>query len=173
MTKQRITLISLAGLLVFSLLFGGQMLYKRNWVNANILEQSRQIPGVVSAKVVEVNGQQELDVVIGRITDLRQASAALSQLAGARPIRFLDSRNAKLEQLFNQMQFALQEGISRGNFTEMADRVSEQAEKAGVKLHLAMDSEAIYLVLNEGDAQLVAVLERHGQSRFLPSEKNS
>ena len=52
----------------------------------------------------------------------------------------------------------------------MAQTVRKQAEQAGVKLELTMDSEAIYLTLNQNDAQLVAVLERHGQGRLLPSE---
>ena len=69
------------------------------------------------------------------------------------------------------MQFALQEGMARGNFTEMAQNVRTQAEKAGVQLELEMDNDAIYVVLNQGDAQLIEVIERHGQVKFLPSEK--
>lgn len=172
MTKQRLTLISVVGLLVFSLLFGGQFFYKKNWVDKSIQEQSRQIPGVVSADVVQDNGQQVLNVVTDQITDLRQVGTDLVNLAAGRPIRLLDKRTPKLEQLLNQMQFALQEGIVRGNFTEMAQSVKDQAEKAGVKLDFTMDSDNVYLVLNDQDGQLVTVLERRGQGSFLPSAKN-
>ena len=172
MTKQRLTLISVVGLLVFSLLFGGQFFYKKNWVDKSIQEQSRQIPGVVSADVVQDNGQQVLNVVTDQITDLRQVGTDLVNLAAGRPIRLLDKRTPKLEQLLNQMQFALQEGIVRGNFTEMAQSVKDQAEKAGVKLDVTMDSDNVYLVLNDQDGQLVTVLERRGQGSFLPSAKN-
>ncbi|WP_206811839.1 hypothetical protein [Paradesulfitobacterium ferrireducens] len=172
MTKQRLTLISVVGLLVFSLLFGGQFLYKKNWVDKSIQEQSRQIPGVISATVVQENGQQVLNVATKQIPDLHQAARDLLNLAGGRPIRLLDTRTPKLEQLLNQMQFALQEGVVRGNFTEMAQSVKDQAEKAGVKFDLTMDSDYIYLELNDQDGQLVTVLERRGQGLFLPSAKN-
>jgi len=87
------------------------------------------------------------------------------------PIQYFDQSNDTLNQLFDQMQFALQEGIARGNFTEMAQNVRAQAEKAGVQLELEMDNDAIYVVINQGDAQLIQVIERHGQVKFLPSKK--
>ncbi|EGW38273.1 hypothetical protein [Desulfosporosinus sp. OT] len=171
MTKQRILLIGLVGLLVFGLLLGSKVVYQKKWVDASILSQSQQIPGVVSAKTVQKNGQSEIDVVTKHMTNLRQASNSLEKLAGELPIRYLDSTNDTLNKLFGQMQFALQEGIARGNFTEMAQNVRTQAEKAGVQLELEMDNDAIYVIMNQGDAQLIEVLERHGQVKFLASEK--
>lgn len=171
MTKQRILLISLVGLLVFGLLLGSKVVYQKKWIDVSILSQSQQIPGVASAKTVQKNGQSEIDVVTNQMTNLRQVSLSLEKLAGELPIRYLDRTNETLDNLFGQMQFALQEGIARGNFTEMAQNVRMQAEKAGVQLELEMDNDAIYVILNQGDAQLIEVLERHGQVKFLPSEK--
>jgi hypothetical protein len=171
MTKQRITLISLVGFLVFGLLTGGQILYKKNWLDASVLQQSQEISGVLSAKIVEVNGQQELDVETGKITDLPKTSMMLEKLAGKMPIRYLDQRNDELEQVLKEMQFSLQESIVQGNFTEMERNVKDIANNMGVQLDLNMDSNNIYLVLNKGKAQLVAVLERNGQAKFLTSEK--
>ncbi len=172
MTKQRITLISLVGLLVFGLLIVGQILYKKNWLDASILQQSQQISGVLSAKVVEVNGQKELDVVTRHISDLPKTSEKLERLAGKTPIRYFDQRSFELEQILNQMQFALQESIIKGNFTEMERNVLTIAEKSGVQLDLNMDSDQIYLVLNKGESQLVTVIERHSQDKFLRSERS-
>lgn len=172
MTKQRITLISLVGLLVLVLLLGGQILYKKNWIDANLLHSSQQIAGVQSAKIVEVNGQQELDVVTNNMTNLREATIKLEELAGKLPIRFLDQRDPQLTALFDQMQFALQEGIARGNFTEMEQIIKKQAQEAGVKLGFTMDNDNLYLTLTKGKSQLVEVLERHDQGQFLPGEIN-
>lgn len=171
MTRKRILLISFIGILIFSLLLGGTFVYQKKWVDVSILRQSQQIPGVISAKTVESNGQKEMVVTTSHLTDLRKTSQALEKLAGDLPIRYLDRTNDSLDKLFGQMQFALQEGISRGNFTEMEQNVNKQAAAAGVQLELEMDSEAIYLVMNQGNAQLVEVIERHGQEKFLPSEK--
>ena len=171
MTKRRILLISLVGLLIFALLLGSKVVYQRKWIDVTILSQSQQISGVVSAKTVLNNGQNEMDVVTNHMANLRQASLALEKLAGELPIRYLDRNNDTLNALFEQMQFAFQEGIARGNFTEMAQNVRTQAEKAGVQLELEMDNDAIYVILNQGDAQLIEVIERHGQVKFLPSRK--
>jgi len=170
MTKQRITLVSLAALVVFGLLLGGQLIYTRTWVDSNLLRHSREIAGVTAAKVTEVNGQKELDVTVDQVADLRAASQELMKLAGKMPIRLLDRRSAELTKLLGQMEFSLQEGLVRGNFVEMEKTVAELAAQQGVEANLAMDSEAVYLTLSKGSAQLVEVLERHGQGSFLASE---
>lgn len=171
MTNRRILLISLIGFLIFGMLFGGKVIYQKKWVDVSILSQSQQISGVVSAKVVNNNSLKEMVVVTDQLTNLRQASQTLKKLADNVPIRFIDRRDDSLEKLFGQIQFALQEGIARGNFTEMAQNVRTQAEKEGVQLELEMDNDAIYVILNQGQAQLIEVIERNGQGKFLPTEK--
>ncbi|TGE35187.1 hypothetical protein E4K67_26645 [Desulfosporosinus fructosivorans] len=171
MVKQRILLISLVGFLIFGLLLGGKVVYQKNWQDVSIMNQSQKIPGVESAKIVNIEGQKELDVVTNKITDLRLAGLALQKLTDNLPIRFLDQNNDVLKKVFGQMQFALQEGIATGNFTEMEQTVRGQVEKAGVQLELEIDNDAIYVILNQGDAQLVEVIERHGQVNYLPTEK--
>lgn len=170
MTKQRVAVISLVGILVFSLLLGGQLIYKNKWVNGTLMQESQEIPGVISAQVVTRDGQSELQVKTGEVEDLQKVSLQLQKIAGKHPILFIDQRTKDLEQVFQQMQFPLQESIVRGNFTEMEQRIKELAQQSGVELSLTMDSEAIYLTLSKDQNQLVAVIERHGQGKFLPSQ---
>ncbi|HUS87767.1 MAG TPA: hypothetical protein VMW91_00100 [Desulfosporosinus sp.] len=171
MGKQRILLISLVGFLIFGLLLGGKVVYQKKWQDVSVLRQSQQIPGVVSAKVVNNNGLKEMEVVTDKITNLRQACLALQKLADNLPIRFLDRNNDALKKVFGQIQFALQEGIALGDFTGMEQKVRIQAERAGIQLELEIDNDAIYVILNQGDAQLLEVIERHGQVKYLPTEK--
>lgn len=171
MTNRRILLISFVGLLIFGLLLGGKIVYQKKWVDVSILNQSQQIPGVVSAKVVNKNSLKEMVVETDQLTGLRKASQTLAEVADNVPIRFIDRRNSSLEKLFGQIQFALQEGIARGNFTEMEQSVRNQAENAGVQIELEMDSDAIYVILNQEQAQLIEVIERNGQKKFLPTEE--
>lgn len=171
MVKQRILLISLVSFLIFGLLLGGRVIYQKKWQDVSVLRQSQQITGVVSAKVVSTNGLKELDVVTNKLTNLRQASLALQKVSDNYPIRFLDQKNDALEKVFAQMQFALQEGIALGNFTEMEQKVRILAENAGIQLELEIDNEAVYVILNQGDAQMLEVIERHGQVNYLPTEK--
>ena len=171
MGKQRILLISLVAFLIFGICLGGKIVYQKNWQDVSVLRQSQQIPGVVSAKVVKNNGQEELDVVTNKVTNLRQASLSLQKLANNLPIRFLDQSNDSLKKTSGQIQFALQEGIATGDFTGMEEKARTQAEKAGFQLELEIDNDAIYVILNQGDAQLLEVVERHGQVKYLPTEK--
>ena len=171
MGKQRILLISLVGFLIFGLLLGGKVVYQKKWLDVSLLRQSQQIPGVVSAKIVNNNGLKELDVVTNKLTNLRQASLTLQKLAANLPIRFLDRNNEALKKVFGQMQFALQEGIAQGDFTGMEQKVRILAERAGIQLELEIDNDAIYVILNQGDAQLLEVIERHGHVKYLPTEK--
>jgi len=110
-------------------------------------------------------------VVTNKMTNLRLAGLALQELDDKLPIRYLDQNNDTLNELFGQMQFAIQEGMARGNFTEMAQNIRSQADKAGVQLELEIDNNALYVILNQEDAQLVEVIERHGQVKYLPTEK--
>lgn len=169
MTKQRIALISLIGILVFGLLLGGQLVYKNKWVNGNLTQQSLEIEGVISAEVITKDGLSELQVKTSQVENLQNVSRELKTVSGKHPIRLIDQRTDELEKIFQLMQFSLQEGIVRGNFTEMERNVKELADKSGVEVSLTMDSEAIYLTLNKEEAQLLEVIERHGQGVFLPS----
>ena len=171
MTRQRVLLIVIIAALIFGGLLGARLIYQNRWLDAGILRQSQQIPGVLSAKIVNRNGQDEMVVTTNQISNLRKVSQALEKIAGDLPIRYLDPENDTLNKLFDQMQFAIQEGIMRGNFTMMDQNLNSQAKKAGVRLQLQIDSEAIYVVLDQGNAQLVQVISRNGQARFLPSEK--
>jgi len=170
MGKERILLISLVSLLIFGLLYGGKVVYQKKWQDVSIQSQSQQIPGVESAKIVNKEGQKELEVVTNKLTNLREASLTLQKLAKELPIRFFDQSNRTLKNVFGQMQFALQEGIATGDFTGMEQKVRVHADKAGVQLELEIDNDAIYVVLNQGEAQLIEVIERHGQGHYLPTE---
>ena len=171
MVKQRILLISLVGFLIFGLLLGGKFVYQKKFQDVSILQQSQQIPGVVSAKVVTIKGVKELDVATNKMTNLRQASLSLQKLDVNLPIRFLDQNNEALKNVSGQMQFVIQEGLAQGDFTGMEQKVRIQAEKAGIQLDLEIDNDAIYVILTQGNAQLIDVIERNGKVNYLPTEK--
>lgn len=169
MMKQKILRISLAGILVFGILLGGQILYSNNWVNGKLAQNSRQINGVILAQLTAENGQKVLEVTTNHVQNLERVKQQLETLAGQHPIRLKDQRTPELEKLLAKMEFPLQEGIALGNFTQMEATLQQQAAQAGVNLELAMDGEGIYVNLTQGQDQLLEVIERPGQGKFLPS----
>lgn len=172
MTKQEITRIALVALTVFCLLLAGNALYKKYWVEKNLTLQVGNIAGVVAAQIVESDGKNELDVQTRNVTDLPQICEKLDNISRGVPIRFIDSRSAELTDLYREMQFALQEGIATGNFTQMAGEIKDQAKKAGAEVQVDVDGKRIYLVLSKGGAQLVSVLERQDPGLYLSGAGN-
>ncbi|CDX02042.1 hypothetical protein [Desulfitobacterium hafniense] len=169
MTKQRITIISLVSMLIFGLLLSGKLLYENKWLEGSLIKESQQISGVLSAEILDKQGASEMLVNTGQVTNLQSLCTQLKTISGKHPIRLVDQRTPELEEVYQQMQFAIQEGMVMGNFTQMRETLAIQAEQAGVVMNLTMDNEGIYLVLTQGEHQLVSVIERHGQGTFLPS----
>lgn len=170
MTKQRILRISLAGILIFGLLLGGQIIYKNNWVNGQLSKNSSQLSGVISAQVITDNHQKVLEVTTDHVQNLAKVGEQLEIIAGQYPIRLKDQRTPELEKLLNQMEFPIQEAMARGNYTQMEETLQQLASQTGVSLELSMDSEGIYVNLTQGQAQLLEVVERNGQHKFLSSK---
>ncbi len=169
MTRQRLTRISVIGILVFSLLLAGRLLYEEQWIGNLLTKETQAIPGVNSVEIMKDQGTQEMLVTTQNVTDLQDLSEELLKISGTTPIRFLDQRNEVLEEVYQKMQFTVYEGIELGNYREMEITLGEQAEAAGVGLNLSMDDRCIYLILTQGDNQLLSVIERQGQSMFLSS----
>lgn len=171
MMKQRIARVSVIGILIFGLLLSGNILYNNNWINGQLAKDTHEISGVLSAQVVSENGRQILEVKTDHLQNLEKVGQQLKSIAGQRPIRFMDQRSPELEKVLAQMEFPLQESIARGNFTEMQQKLQGLADRAGVTMELSMDNEEIYLNLTKGEDQLVEVIERHAQGKFLESVK--
>ncbi|MDR3271760.1 MAG: hypothetical protein LBT32_09695 [Peptococcaceae bacterium] len=176
MTKQRILIISASGLIIFCLFISGQILYKNYWQERGYNRQTESIPGVRAVQVVTVNNAKVLRVSLHGVTDLRAVCWRLQDVAGVLPIQFLDQRNVALEEIWRKMQFAVQEGIAQGNFSDMAQEVRRIGLEAGCEVYLTMDQEGVYLLLSEQGAedaqgaQLVDVISRQADGRYLPSQ---
>ena len=167
MARQRLTRISIIGILVFALLIGARLLYEEQWIGNLITKETKSIPGINSVEILKEQGNQEMLVTTENVTDLQSLSHELLKISDTTPIRILDQRNETLEKVYQKMQFTIYEGIELGNFREMEEILNKQAEGAGVELNLSMDDKAVYLNLTQGENQLLSVIERQGQNLFL------
>ncbi|AGL01326.1 hypothetical protein [Desulfoscipio gibsoniae] len=75
-------------------------------------------------------------------------------------IELVDRRNDRLNEVYNQGQFAIHEAIAMGNFTAMADSLNKYARGAGLGSKVYIDSDYIYWQMKDGDYYLHAVFER-------------
>ena len=74
MTKQRLTLISLVGIVIFALLLSGKLLYENKILNGSLITESQQIEGVVSAEIHNYQETSEMLVNTSQVADLQKLS---------------------------------------------------------------------------------------------------
>jgi hypothetical protein len=77
----------------------------------------------------------------------------------------LDNRTPKLQSLYEQASFAIQEAIATGNFQAMQKSVSRLAAANKVQSNISVDSYNVYLELRDeqGSGYLYEVIPRTSQ----------
>lgn len=147
-------------------LFGGSFLVNRQTVSEPLKSLYASSEVVVSHTIDRAEERQVITVRLSETADLAEAYKLLNDdtkrvLKGAPfMIKLEDNRNPELEQLFRRVNLYVQEALATGQFSAMADRVAEEAAKAGATAQFAVDSERVYIALRQGDAYLYSVVER-------------
>lgn len=162
--------ILLAALLTGALLFGGNFVYQRyateNPLYAAVLAQ----PGVKDFAVSESGSGYTLEIKIGPVSDLQstiETVVLMIEAAGKTPITAInvtDNASRELSEAYYEMHFTLEEAATRGNFTQMKERVDTIAREAGVDIvriqvadnqlyvQLCQDSHYLYRIINRSHA---------------------
>ena len=84
--------------------------------------------------------------------------------AGAeKSIELLDTRTPLLEEVYEQLRFAIEEAVATGRFTRLTASVGEAAQAFGLDRHaIYIDAERIYLELETDRHRLLAVIRHRG-----------
>lgn len=176
----RVEVIGLAFLVTAALVFGGQWLVGRYQVEGPLLASARRVDGVQSARLEQAEGRMNLIVTLGRTADFRSTHQRLSELLGkayadgAGRVVVRDSRTAKLAAALYDLNFALQEGLATGQFTQMRAEVEAQARAAGLPApYLWVDADRVYLGLRDSNRVLYDVLERRSSGSGVVAQEGS
>ncbi|MGE5508751.1 MAG: hypothetical protein ACM3RP_09765 [Chitinophagales bacterium] len=163
----KVEVIFLAFLLTIALVFGGQWLLGRYQVERPLLASARKVDGVKDARLEPVDGRMNLVVTMGPARDFRASHDRLLELLDlaygrdAGKVVVHDNRTAKLTGALYEMNFALQEGLATGRFTEMRAAVVKEAHADGLATpYLWVDADRIYLGLKDKNHVLYDVVER-------------
>ncbi|HHW13540.1 MAG TPA: hypothetical protein GXX28_01230 [Firmicutes bacterium] len=149
-----------------ALVFGLQWAVRRYQVEQPLLRAAARVEGVRRAEVSFVGGRPELVVTMGSTSDFRESYQQLEGLMrrafgeGAGRVVVRDSRTPRLARALYEVNFAVQEGLATGRFTEMRGAVESAAER--LKLpppYLWVEDNRVYLGLRDGRAVLYAVVE--------------
>jgi len=83
----------------------------------------------------------------------------------------LDSRTPRLQVLFEDFQFSIQEAISTGSFEEMHQTVRKIAEAENVNYKISVDSYNVYVQLRDQKGYLYEIIPRWPQLAIIEAPK--
>lgn len=161
-------------IVTFAVLGGGQMLWQKFAVAKPLDTVLQDINGV--EKVVRENGSKKEDAVKINVTlknvanlqktytEIVEGSATI--LGGKRfKVAITDSRSPELEQFNYQIQPHVQEAMATGAFTQMVNKIYEQAAAKGIAVQVFIDNRNIYLQMSKDGAELYHIAARYPDSQ--------
>jgi hypothetical protein len=166
-------------LITLALLLGGQLLYEKDFVKDGLSQQVAKVAVVDDLRVAKDEKPPAVYIRINNAQDLQHDYQGLSdvvrkQLGLQYKVVLLDNRNPKLQSLYEQDSFAIQEAIATGNFQAMQESVSRLAAANKVQSNISVDSYNVYLELRDeqGSGCLYEVIPRPSQA-ILQEEANN
>ncbi|MEL7564292.1 MAG: hypothetical protein AAGU27_05350 [Dehalobacterium sp.] len=142
----------------FGLLVGGQIFFKNYYVADHFQEQLTKIDGI---KKVEVK-EQIITLTMSNVSNIKQSYQEISHIIEDKNYEIIikDTPSNKLEEIASESEIALQEGIFRGNFTEMSNYIKNLAQSQGVTAKVFVDNKRVYLQLEEENKYIYRIMER-------------
>lgn len=150
----RIPTIVAATLITLALLLGGQHLYEKYFVKDSLDRQIAKVAAVEELRVAKDEKPPAVYVRISHIQDMQTDYQELTETIRKRlgsdyRVVLLDNRSSRLQSLYVQCSFAIQEAITTGNFQAMQKEVSKLADANNVQDNLSVDSYNVYLELRD------------------------
>lgn len=160
-------LVAVSLAVTLGLLLGGSVALRYFRVDSPLHNALSQDPAVLSYSLDEAGSQPVLHVRLSAVPDLAETYHRIDAVArrtlgtGHYRIELEDRRTPALTEAYHRIHFALQEGLQRGTYDEMARHID--AETKGLSLsgqRVTVDDGRIFVQLQQGTDYLYAVLER-------------
>jgi hypothetical protein len=154
-----VILIALASLLV---LFGAYRAYEHFSLITPLQSELRHISGVQNV-VIEQGKPGVISIKLKPVDDLQTTyqnivQAIRSVLGDPQSLNLIDNRSPELKAAYESFQPILQEGIAKGDYTEMITSVNEKAAQLHIQARITMDSHYVYVQLAKGNYYLYDVI---------------
>ncbi len=164
----KILIIIIALVVMLGVLFSGQFLYQREYVDRPIAKLRNLDRGILNLQLERTASGATVRAKLAELPDFQKTYLNLEQavqgvLGDETPVRFNieDRRNALLEKALYQSQFVIYEAIENGHYTVMANDVAQIATRLGLDRNAVyIDADNIYLQLHQGRNYLYAIFPR-------------
>ncbi|HCJ09552.1 MAG TPA: hypothetical protein DGR79_08380 [Clostridiales bacterium] len=166
--------VTLVVTLVF--LFGARWVYQRQALDRPLEAAVLAVPGVE-----EVTVGQRQDVLLVRVragevphleefvADLWRAVEAVQEGAAVE-LEISDSRSERLQNIFYELHFHVQEAVATGRFSELPARLEEVSAGTGLtRGRVFVGPEYVYVQLHQGQACLYEIIPRRASGPSHPA----
>jgi len=162
--------VTVAFFLTFGILAGGRIAAYHVQVERPLEAFLSQRADVLEYRLVKTTPALEVHVRLANTRDIQSTythlCTGLARASGKAPWRLMvwDARTDELTGVYQRMRLAIEEGISRGTFREMANAIDEEAVGAHLdRWGVYVDSRYVYVQLHKGERYLYEVIPRQGR----------
>ncbi len=164
----RLSTVIIAMVITLGLLLGGQYSYEKYIVKEELSQKIAQIVEIDEIKIEKNENPPTVYIRASQITDLPMVNRRLGkiireELGPEYRLVFLDQRTPRLQDLYENCQFSIQEAITAGNFQEMHQAIQKKAAAEHVDYKVSVDSYNVYLQLRDQKGYLYEIIPRWPQ----------
>lgn len=167
----RIKAVLVVFIVVMGLALFGQYFAHQKLVIEPIYQAFSGIEAVEAVELIENDGQLTLTLTLGEVAELDDLVNEILMTAArySQPFQILikDTADGKLEAVYHEMHFVIEQGVIHGNFVEMAKEIQRLADAHQVKYRVKVDRGNVYLQLHDQDRYLYQVVSRQDQPVLL------
>lgn len=163
----RIKIVLLVFIITLSLALGVQYLSYQKRVIEPIIRVFSEIDGVIQIETERQHSGIKLIIALGDCDRFDQVMhnilSAAERFDSLLKIEIKDAASSRLEQIYHEMHYAIEQAVVIGDFREMAVVIEEIAQQNNIKYRITIDREYVYLQLHEADNYLYQLICRHNQ----------
>lgn len=167
MSKEFNTRIAIVALiLTLGIALGGFYLYNRFLVEKPVQDEMKQVQGVKQVEIQRKDKKVLLSVEMAEMADFSGSYQAVDKIACERfgtdgyTLEIKDKRNQKLEQVYDDLQLYLYQGIANNSFLWLDREVGRVARDNHLGYKLKVDEDNLYLQLHQHGSYLYEVIKR-------------
>ncbi len=166
--RKNLLLIVVALSITLVMLLGGQFFWKYFALTKPLDQEIMKVAGVnsVSWKEQTTNKTVQVMVSLNQVTNIRKSYLEIMGIGKQHfpkhiiEMKLQDTRDARMEQFYDNIHLHIYEAIETGSYTKMQDTVQKKAKRQGMSVKIFVDSERVYIHIAEGTKNLYEVIPK-------------
>lgn len=162
----RVVIALLTVALTVAILFGGYSAYNVYGIENPVKNQLSSLEPVSEVAITKENRIHDIRVKLSMVDNLQSVYTHIEKTLKQRfsvdeyDLQIIDNRNEKLEQLYSDLQPAIQQAAAQSEFVWLNDQLSEKCSQMKLKHELWVDEEKIYIQVQDADYYLYEIIAR-------------